>query len=45
MSLSKDELKTLFAEQLENYYQKNGSFKEYLLSMKELNQWLKEREK
>jgi len=45
MSLSEDQLKTLFAEELEKYFQKKGSFKDYLLSMQELSKWLQEREK
>jgi hypothetical protein len=45
MSLSENELKTLFAKELKKYFQKTGSFKDYLLSMKELSKWLQEREK
>jgi hypothetical protein len=42
---SKEELKQLFAKELQKYSTEKSSFKEYYLSMKDLNVWLKEREK
>jgi hypothetical protein len=42
---SQNQLKALFAKELEKYSNKRESFKAYSLCMKEINEWLKKREK
>ena len=45
MTESLEETKAKLNQELEKYTTDKGSFKEYYISMKEISDWLKEREK
>jgi len=45
VNIPQEELKKLFAQEVKKYQTDKESFKDYYLSMKELNLWLAKREK